>query len=284
MGTLIDNGRVYIDGELQPEKRPERAPEREVKHEPLEDPWGTTARFGPKDLNVALNRLKRSRIPGVNSMPRLQKEVRLSGGKVLKEARLHSKMSRIALARASGVPQRRITQMEIGHITNLLDLANLCVALGLTLDEVIPLDEEPCIGTCTGEYTVAASVPVDEGYDNRFLPADIMAVLLSLPRFVIEKPRERRTPPYRMAQVLIMVILQDLTYEEVGEYFDVTAARIQQIKERGLRKLKHPRRSKRLKSYPYSAPTVSWLSRDDFLERVRLTTRAIIKEDPCREY
>ena len=41
----------------------------------------------------------------------------------------------------------------------------------------------------------------------------------------------------------------DHTLEEVGQDFDVTRERIQQIEAKALRKLRHPSRSKRLKSF-----------------------------------
>ena len=41
----------------------------------------------------------------------------------------------------------------------------------------------------------------------------------------------------------------DHTLEEVGKQFDVTRERIRQIEAKALRKLKHPSRSKQLKSF-----------------------------------
>jgi len=40
-----------------------------------------------------------------------------------------------------------------------------------------------------------------------------------------------------------------LTLEEVGLYFDVTRERIRQIEAKGLRRLRHPKRSRKLKDY-----------------------------------
>jgi RNA polymerase primary sigma factor len=42
---------------------------------------------------------------------------------------------------------------------------------------------------------------------------------------------------------------QDHTLEEVGKQFDVTRERIRQIEAKALRKLRHPSRSERLKSF-----------------------------------
>ncbi|MDP6415131.1 MAG: sigma-70 family RNA polymerase sigma factor, partial [Gammaproteobacteria bacterium] len=42
---------------------------------------------------------------------------------------------------------------------------------------------------------------------------------------------------------------QDHTLEEVGKQFDVTRERIRQIEAKALRKLRHPSRSEKLKSF-----------------------------------
>ena len=39
------------------------------------------------------------------------------------------------------------------------------------------------------------------------------------------------------------------TLEEIGQYFNVTRERVRQIEAKALRKIKHPNRSKVLKSY-----------------------------------
>jgi RNA polymerase primary sigma factor len=41
----------------------------------------------------------------------------------------------------------------------------------------------------------------------------------------------------------------DHTLEEVGQQFDVTRERIRQIEAKALRKLRHPSRSKRLRTF-----------------------------------
>jgi RNA polymerase primary sigma factor len=40
-----------------------------------------------------------------------------------------------------------------------------------------------------------------------------------------------------------------MTLEEIGEKFDLTRERVRQIKEKGIRRLKHTSRSKILKTY-----------------------------------
>jgi len=62
-----------------------------------------------------------------------------------------------------------------------------------------------------------------------------------------------KTLPHREQEVLKMRFGLDdgysLTLEEVGLYFNVTRERIRQIEAKALRRLRHPRRSRRLKDY-----------------------------------
>lgn len=62
-----------------------------------------------------------------------------------------------------------------------------------------------------------------------------------------------KTLPPREQEVLKMRFgLEDgysLTLEEVGLYFEVTRERIRQIEAKALRRLRHPKRSRRLKDY-----------------------------------
>jgi RNA polymerase primary sigma factor len=62
-----------------------------------------------------------------------------------------------------------------------------------------------------------------------------------------------KTLPAREQDVLKMRFGLDdgysLTLEEVGLYFNVTRERIRQIEAKALRRLRHPKRSRRLKDY-----------------------------------
>jgi RNA polymerase primary sigma factor len=82
------------------------------------------------------------------------------------------------------------------------------------------------------------------------LTPDDAAVYGSL-RSVTSEILEGLTP--REAKVLRMrfgiEMNTDHTLEEVGKQFDVTRERIRQIEAKALRKLRHPTRSERLKSF-----------------------------------
>ena len=77
------------------------------------------------------------------------------------------------------------------------------------------------------------------------------AAMYSGLQFVTQEILDRLTP--REAQVLRMrfgiEMNTDHTLEEVGKQFDVTRERIRQIEAKALRKLRHPSRSERLRSF-----------------------------------
>jgi RNA polymerase primary sigma factor len=85
--------------------------------------------------------------------------------------------------------------------------------------------------------------------NNTLVPAD--AALYSSMRDVVKDVLDSLTP--REAKVLRMrfgvEMSTDHTLEEVGKQFDVTRERIRQIEAKALRKLRHPSRSDRLKSF-----------------------------------
>jgi RNA polymerase primary sigma factor len=80
--------------------------------------------------------------------------------------------------------------------------------------------------------------PVDEAiYVN--LKETVTRVLASL------TPREERVLRMRFG----IGLRSDYTLEEVGKQFGVTRERIRQIEAKALRKLKHPTRTRRMRSY-----------------------------------
>ena len=85
--------------------------------------------------------------------------------------------------------------------------------------------------------------------NNTLAPAD--AALHASMRNVVKDVLDSLTP--REAKVLRMrfgvEMSTDHTLEEVGKQFDVTRERIRQIEAKALRKLRHPSRSDKLKSF-----------------------------------
>ena len=77
------------------------------------------------------------------------------------------------------------------------------------------------------------------------------AALFSSLRFITKDVLDTLTP--REAKVLRMrfgiEMNTDHTLEEVGKQFDVTRERIRQIEAKALRKLRHPSRSEKLRSF-----------------------------------
>tara|TARA_B100001121_G_scaffold158256_1_gene138328 strand:- start:214 stop:540 length:327 start_codon:yes stop_codon:yes gene_type:complete len=84
---------------------------------------------------------------------------------------------------------------------------------------------------------------------NTLLPMEI--ALQDSMKDVVKEVLDSLTP--REAKVLRMrfgvEMATDHTLEEVGKQFDVTRERIRQIEAKALRKLRHPSRSDKLKSF-----------------------------------
>ena len=84
---------------------------------------------------------------------------------------------------------------------------------------------------------------------NTLLPMEI--ALQDSMKDVVKEVLDSLTP--REAKVLRMrfgvEMSTDHTLEEVGKQFDVTRERIRQIEAKALRKLRHPSRSDKLKSF-----------------------------------
>jgi RNA polymerase primary sigma factor len=82
-------------------------------------------------------------------------------------------------------------------------------------------------------------------------PAPVESVSRHLLRDQLERALGTLTP--REARILRLRFgLQDgncYTLEQVGRKFDLTRERIRQIQHKALRKLRHPRRSRRLRGY-----------------------------------
>ena len=83
-----------------------------------------------------------------------------------------------------------------------------------------------------------ALIPVDAAVQNA-LKSSTTKVLATL------TPREERVLRMRFG----IGMNTDHTLEEVGQQFSVTRERIRQIEAKALRKLKHPSRSRQLKSF-----------------------------------
>jgi RNA polymerase primary sigma factor len=81
--------------------------------------------------------------------------------------------------------------------------------------------------------------------------APVEAAMYSNLQFATQEVLDSLTP--REAKVLRMrfgiEMNTDHTLEEVGKQFDVTRERIRQIEAKALRKLRHPSRSERLRSF-----------------------------------
>ena len=84
----------------------------------------------------------------------------------------------------------------------------------------------------------AIKLPLDAAIQNNLREATT-SVLSTL------TPREERVLRMRFG----IGMNTDHTLEEVGQQFSVTRERIRQIEAKGLRKLKHPSRSRKLRSF-----------------------------------
>jgi len=106
----------------------------------------------------------------------------------------------------------------------------------LSLEQPIGEDGDTHLGDMVEDTNSAA--PVDSAA-RQLLKEDILGILAEL------SPREQRV-------VILRFGLEDgrsRTLEEVGLEFHVTRERIRQIEAKAIRKLRHPRRSRRLKGY-----------------------------------
>ena len=92
-----------------------------------------------------------------------------------------------------------------------------------SLLDVLPNDDSPC---------------ADRGLVNESLNTEIERALVTL------TTRERE-----IIKSFFGIGCQEMTLEEIGERFGLTRERVRQIKEKAIRRLKSPSRSKLLKGY-----------------------------------
>ncbi len=145
---------------------------------------------------------------------------------------------------------------ELGHEPTALEIAN---RLSMPLEKVRkvmkiakePVSLENPIGDEDGSYLgdfiedKNAILPIDAAIQAN-LRENTTRILSSL------TPREERVLRMRFG----IGMNTDHTLEEVGQQFHVTRERIRQIEAKALRKLKHPTRSKKMRSF-ISAPMKS---------------------------
>jgi RNA polymerase primary sigma factor len=106
----------------------------------------------------------------------------------------------------------------------------------ISMETPIGDDEDSHLGEFIEDASVLA--PVD---------AALIADLREATREVLESLNPREAKVLRMRFGIEMNT--DHTLEEVGRQFDVTRERIRQIEAKALRKLRHPSRSERLRSF-----------------------------------
>lgn len=106
----------------------------------------------------------------------------------------------------------------------------------ISLETPIGDEEDSHLGDFIEDQS--AVLPVDAAI-NANLRETMTRILSSL------SPREERVLRMRFG----IGMNKDYTLEEVGQQFSVTRERIRQIEAKALRKLKHPRRSRRLRSF-----------------------------------
>ena len=129
--------------------------------------------------------------------------------------------SRVSVLSANGAPQHR------NPSKGGASLANLIVRGG-----------RPLRGRVIPSANKNAVLPIDAAIQSN-LRETTTRVLASL------TPREERVLRMRFG----IGMNTDHTLEEVGQQFSVTRERIRQIEAKALRKLKHPSRSRKLRSF-----------------------------------
>lgn len=123
-------------------------------------------------------------------------------------------------------------QMPVEKIRKIMKIAKEPISLDTPVGE----DGDSMLGDFIEDKE--AAVPHDEMISND-LTGHMNEVLSTL------SPREEKVLRMRFG----IGESKDHTLEEVGEYFNVTRERIRQIEAKALRKLRHPKRCKKLKTF-----------------------------------
>jgi RNA polymerase primary sigma factor len=88
---------------------------------------------------------------------------------------------------------------------------------------------------------------IEDGANTAPMEAAMQAGLRDVVKDILDSLTPREAKVLRMRFGIEMT--NDHTLEEVGKQFDVTRERIRQIESKALRKLKHPSRSDKLRSF-----------------------------------
>jgi RNA polymerase primary sigma factor len=88
---------------------------------------------------------------------------------------------------------------------------------------------------------------IEDSVNTAPLDAAVQAGLRDIVKEVLDSLTPREAKVMRMRFGIEMAI--DHTLEEVGKQFDVTRERVRQIEAKALRKMKHPSRSDKLRSF-----------------------------------
>ena len=106
----------------------------------------------------------------------------------------------------------------------------------ISLETLITIEEEGVLGDLIEDTETQSPYDVIEYFGLKEVVSEILDSLT---------PRESKVLRMRFG----IGLSNDYTLEEVGKQFDVTRERIRQIEAKALRKLKHPSRSDKLRSF-----------------------------------
>ena len=123
-------------------------------------------------------------------------------------------------------------ELDIGKVRKVQKIAKEPISLESPIGE----EEDSSLGDFIPDHNTQSPV---EAVEQQSLKDQTRKVLATL------TPREEKVLRMRLG----IGELSDHTLEEVGQDFDVTRERIRQIEAKALRKLKHPSRSRKLRSF-----------------------------------